>query len=407
MKKIFSNLPKILLAMMFVLAGVLVLGNTRIKADELDNDGKVVRVSTIKQLNKAINDPDVSTIFFKTMEKSNFTIKANKNAADKRLIINTSNANITNRAVFAEIDIQAVGYYIEKASGNFYVIENPSNIYQFVVAKHKTVSGIALLSNTTFNESYAFYKLRKGAKVEKVVISYYTDIDNPDADIVGVYDESKNEISLDYTDMDGAERSYTFKLDKRGRITKMTSQATFNFDYTFKYNKNGYMVKTSGYDDDDGNFTLTYKYDGYYIQDQKFEGDFRTYEYTYSFEKGAGYTQPYEVTYSYSSAEDGESGYVKNYLYDEKGREKSCITDFLNGMKMESITEIDSNYVVKITYTFYTDDGEQYGDSEIVTYEFNKAGDLINMISTYGDEVNSITYEDDEYGTLINIIYSE
>ena len=397
MKKTIKFLLGILFAVAIFFTGILVIGNTRIKADET-KAWKTVRVTNTKELTKAINDPEVDTIFFTTYARTDFTIKANKNAKNKLLIFNAPNASFENKAVFGEIQILSVCDYVEKTSGNIFVIFNPNNIHSFTVAKKKTVKGLMFITNTTFNELYNCYVLRKGAKVSNVRFIY----ENTDGGEEDKFDESKNELSLKYTDPDGNPRSYTVKLDSRGRITKMISDATFNFDYSFKYNKNGQIIKVSGFDDDDGKFTIIKKFNGNYILSENFKGEERTYEYKYRFKKGANYKCPLEVEYT-SSSEYGEEHWLKTYVYDSKNRYISCFNDF-GDYNLELVNEYNKNdCLAKETYQYYTADGEKYEDCSVITYEYNKAGDLIKKTYTYDTEVHSEIYEYDDYGNLIDV----
>ena len=398
MRKKITFLSRFLLAVAIVLTGILVIGNVRIKADETEAAGKIVRVKDTKELTSAINDPEVDTIYFSTSVKKDFTIKANKNAKNKLLIFNAPNASFENKAVFGEIQILSVCDYVEKTSGNIYVFFNPNQIHSFTVAKKKTVKGMLFITDSTFNELYNFYVLRKGAKVEIVRFVY----ESADGGEEAEFDESKNELSLKYTDPDGNPRSYTVKLDTRGRITKMISDATFNFDYNFKYNKNGQRIKVSGSDDDDGKFTIIWKYDGNYILSETFKGEVRTYEYKYLFKKGANYKCPLEVEYS-SSSEFGEDYWLKTYVYDKKNRFISCFTDF-GDYNLEMINVYNKNdFLVKETYQYYTPDGEKYEDCSVITYEYNDAGDMIKRTFTYDTEESSAVYLYDDYGNLIDV----
>ena len=114
MKKSHSLFYKILTLILCSFAVIFILGEIDIKAAS----GKDVRVTGTKELQKAIDDPEVSRIFLKTERFSNITIKANPNASDKVLIITAPNAKIKNNAVFSEVIAETYDSYIENASGN-------------------------------------------------------------------------------------------------------------------------------------------------------------------------------------------------------------------------------------------------------------------------------------------------
>ncbi len=404
MKKKMSNLSKLLLAVLFVLAGVVISGKIGVKADTDKDEIGIVRVSNTKQLQKAINNPDISIIIFKTREMDKFTIKANENAMNKTLIIDAPNAFIVNKAVFYEIYLHDVISYTESVSGNYIVFYfNPDRVQKIKVAKKKTVEKFTFVTLSTFDERYNCYTLSKGAKINNVNMVYY----GADDVVYAESDEDNNTLSLKYTDNDKNDRSYTVQLDDRGRIKRMISDATFNFDYKFKYNKNGYKIKFTGDDDDDKNCKYVCTMKGDYILKETMVSDNSTYEYEYFFEDGADFRCPYKVTY-YHKRGDLEEGWTKTYTYDSKNRVGSCFTEYLTGEKEKAVTYYDSkDFTVKEVYTYYDEAGEQIGDILTVDYEYSKSGDIIKKTFTSGDEVNVIRYEYNEYGECVNIIGQE
>lgn len=399
MKKTLSVLSKVLLTIALVLMTILLTGNIETKADTVDDSYKTVRVSSSKQLKKALDDPSVDTIIFRTFKRISLTIKANNNAKDKLIIIDAPNASIENKALFGEIQLVSVSGYVENVSGNAIGVLRPSGIRSFKVAKKKTVEAIFYVTDSVFDQNLNCYTLRKGAKVNNVWLSTYgTESESSD------YDEKNRVFSLKYTDSDGNARSYKLKLDKRGRIVSFISDATYNFDYNYKYDKNGNTTLIYGSDDDDGNITFEKSYDGLYILKEDFESDVKKYGYAYSYDD-KGYKYPYKVD-SYEASAEGEVAYSTYYTYDSKGRILTKIEDYGEGNFYKTVTDYNSkSFMVKETSYCCTEDGEQAGESYIVSYEYNKAGDMISKTILEGDQKYEEHYIYDEYGTLIDILY--
>ena len=399
MKKTLSVLSKVLLTIALVLMTFLLTGNIETKADTVDDSYKTVRVSSSKQLKKALDDPSVDTIIFRTFKRTSLTIKANDNAKDKLIIIDAPNASIENKALFGEIQLVSISSYVENVSGNAIGVLRPSGIRSFKVAKKKTVEAIFYVTDSVFDQNLNCYTLRKGAKVNNVWLSTYgTESESSD------YDEKNRVFSLKYTDSDGNARSYKLKLDKRGRIVSFISDATYNFDYNYKYDKNGNTTLIYGSDDDDGNITFEKSYDGLYILKEDFESDVKKYGYAYSYDD-KGYKYPYKVD-SYEASAEGEVAYSTYYTYDSKGRILTKIEDYGEGNFYKTVTDYNSkSFMVKETSYCCTEDGEQAGESYIVSYEYNKAGDMISMTILEGDQKYEEHYMYDEYGTMINILY--
>ena len=399
MKKTLSVLSKVLLTVALVLMTFLLTGNIETKADTVDDSYKTVRVSSSKQLKKALDDPSVDTIIFRTFKRTSLTIKANDNAKDKLIIIDAPNASIENKALFGEIQLVSISSYVENVSGNAIGVLRPSGIRSFKVAKKKTVEAIFYVTDSVFDQNLNCYTLRKGAKVNNVWLSTYgTESESSD------YDEKNRVFSLKYTDSDGNARSYKLKLDKRGRIVSFISDATYNFDYNYKYDKNGNTTLIYGSDDDDGNITFEKSYDGLFILKEDFESDVKKYGYAYSYDD-KGYKYPYKVD-SYEASAEGEVAYSTYYTYDSKGRILTKIEDYGEGNFYKTVTDYNSKgFMVKETSYCCTEDGEQAGESYIVSYEYNKAGDMISMTRLEGDQQYMEHYIYDDYGTLVNILY--
>ena len=406
MKKVMSYLSKFLLVAVFALAGVLIAGNIGIKAAEEDYEVKAVRVSNSKQLKKAINDPEIEEIRFITYARVNITIKANENAKNKVLFVNAPNATITNKAVFSMIGIQGVMNYYENVSGNrINIFYDPSMMHEIKVAKKKTVDYLNIVTWTTIDNRYNCYTLSKGAKINNLQFIFL----GADDTVISEYDENKNEVSIKFSDYNNLDRSYRFKLDSSGRITRMISDATFNFDYKFKYNKNGYRILFTGDDDDDKDCKFVTEMKGNYTLKESFTCDNRMYEYEYFFNDDSIAHCPYKVTYVMESSNESENEkWVKTYTYDKKNRVATMHAVYSTG----SVTDVEyyynsKDFPVKDVYTYYNEKGEQVGDTVTVLWDHNKSGDLIKQTIIEGDEQIVEMYEVDELGNITNIIYPE
>lgn len=399
MKKTLSVLTKFVVAIALVLITVIISGDIETRADSNNDSFTTVRVTSNKQLKKALDDPSVDTIIFRTYKRTSLTIKANDNVKDKLIIIDAPNASIENKALFGEIHLVSVSSYVENVSGNYIGVLNPSGIRSFKVSKKKTVEAIFFDTYSVFDQNLNCYTLRKGAKVNNIWLNYVGE-----GDVTDVYDKSKRVETFKYTDSEGNARSYKLKFDKRGRIISFISDATYNFEYNYKYDKNGNIILIYGSDDDDGNFSFEKSYDGIYILKEYFESDVKKYGYTYSYDD-RGYKYPSEII-TYEASEDEEITFTTRYTYDSKGRIATKTDDYGDGNFYKTVTDYNSKgFMVKETSYCCTADGEQAGESRIVTYEYNKAGDMISMTRLEGNQQYMEQYIYDDYGTLVNILY--
>ena len=114
---------------------------------------------------------------------------------------------------------------------------------------------------------------------------------------------------------------------------------------------------------------------------------------------------PYKVD-SYDASAEGEVAYSTYYTYDSKGKILTKTEDYGEGNFYKTVTDYNSkSFMVKETSYCCTEDGEQAGESYIVLYEYNKAGDMISMTRLEGDQQYMEHYIYDDYGTLVNILY--
>ena len=156
---------KKLMALVVVISAVMLMEGYSTHAGE----GKTVRVSTAKQLKKAIKNEDVGTIILRTKAYITITIKADKAAADKFLIVDAAHVNVVNKAVFAGIEIRSVNKYTESVSGNKISLTGyfDNDLDAFTVSKKKQVESLKISNGSDY---YPGYVLRKGAKVKELVI---------------------------------------------------------------------------------------------------------------------------------------------------------------------------------------------------------------------------------------------
>ncbi|MBR6475505.1 MAG: hypothetical protein IKS98_08645 [Lachnospiraceae bacterium] len=383
-----KRVAKILMLMVVML---LVIGAVKESNVQAAN-GKTVRVSTAKAIKKAINNPDVGTIIFRTEAYINVTIKANKSAAEKFLIIDADNANVVNKAVFAGIEIQSAKKYTESVSGNNITISGyiENTVDGFVVSKKKKVNSLTIDNDNIIND-YTGFLLRKGAKIKEVTIKAKTD----GAPCEISLSASKKEATLKTTDYYGDRQDFKIKIDKNGRIVKKASDSddkAYVYEYNYKYDSNGNLIKVSGSNADNADFTITCTYDGTKRVKREFSGDaYNKSEYKYdkngylvredyNYEKQtagglltAYYTTVYEhdingrrIYYRCDYGEE-ESFIEKSYTYDKNG---FLLDEYMN----------DSGYEVRYKY------------------KYNKAGDKILKVYTEDGETDTITFKYDELG---------
>ena len=395
MKKSHSLFYKILTLILCSFAVIFILGEIDIKAAS----GKDVRVTGTKELQKAIDDPEVSRIFLKTERFSNITIKANPNASDKVLIITAPNAKIKNNAVFSEVIAETYDSYIENASGNRIKILMPAYIKKFSVAKNKTVAELNLVSTDVFNDIYAVYALRKGAAIEKLNLIYYG---NTGDDIVySDYDKATGELSIKYTDGDGTKHSYIFKLDKRGRIKNMLSDGDSKFNYLFKYDKkSGIYTRIEGHDELDGNCTVECLIDGYLISKEIFKGDNRNFDNIYTYDDRGNIIKVYGIIYQ----ESGDSVYIEKSTYDEKGKVLTRIIEnnLVDYIEYYSYFYNSKGCLIKCIYTCYNSDTEQNVYEAVYEYKYDKSYNIISSTVTTGETKETTVYTYDELGFIVD-----
>ena len=376
-------------AVAFLLAAIIIASGLTGLRKVMAAENETVRVSTAKQLNAAVKNPDVGTIIFRTNANIDVTIKANSGAKSKYLVIDSPSANITNKAVFEYIYIRQVGDYIENASGNSFEIHNIiDNVSSFTIAKKKTVNELNLLNIGKGTDIR--YSIRKGAKIKTINL-----IDtNGDYPSYSTYNSKKRTLDYDYYPYNGMIFHITFKLDKSGRIlSAKCDHEEFDFEYNYSYDSNGYLTgysSTSGfgkeaksyvYNPDHLLLSETHSYDGiedeiiYDYKKQKLIGE--------EFFDGSTQSTYYNRTYSY---DDGRITKITTEYYVNDGTVTSVIEFTYNSKGF--LTKYVENQPGDICYE--------------ITFKYNKAGDQITETILYNSgEKRTSTFEYDELGNRI------
>ena len=380
---------KFLMALVVVLASVMLIEGYSIHA----SDGKTVRVSTAKQLKKAIKNEDVGTIILRTEAYISITIKADKAAASKFLIVDAEHVNVVNKAVFAGIEIRSVNKYTESVSGNTISLTGYFENYldTFIVSKKKQVECLKLDNMGT--KYYPGYVLRKGAKVKELVLVMKDSGAPVEISLTSKNKTAKQRIVNEYNFYE----DYKISIDKYGRISSMfcdSDAVEFALDYTYKYDSNGNLTKISGWDNENGEFTDTFTYSNGNLV-KRVAGGFEPMQCDYTYDKNGNKTS--EKVYSEDHMDGqtwSETSYYE-YEYDKNGR-----------LSYESYEHDDDMSEFSYTYDskgFKIEGFENnFGLGIESTYTYNKYGDLITVKQTADGETVVLKYKYDKLGNLIN-----
>ena len=387
---------KIIAILFMILFTILIATGVKVNA----KSGDPVRVSTEKQLKAAMKNADAGTIIFRTEAYINVTIKPVKGSDEIFLIIDAPNASFNNKAVFAEINIMNARSFTESVSGNKIAVTGQikglhdyipgtmfDNSIDFTVAKKKQVESLTIYDDSFTDPKYT---LHKGAKVKNLTLVY----DDGDVPIESTYDSSKRLLSLKYTNVYFVDESLKVKLDKSGRIIKIGCKAknsVFDYEYAFTYDSNGKVIKMTG-EHDSGKFEFVYTY------------------------SSAGLLLKSERSGSYAE--------VWNYLYDDIGLLKECVSGDASSSDTACVYSYEYDKKGRITaekynepvygnyfenrYT-YNSKGfqtkEEHANSSDIEYtvirSYNKTGDLIKFTITSDGESKTNKYKYDELGNLI------
>lgn len=384
-----KSIGKLLLALVIVFSAVMLIKSYSIQAGE----GKTVRVSTAKQLKKAIKNEDVGTIILRTKAYITITIKADKAAVDKFLIVDAAHVNVVNKAVFAGIEIRSVNKYTESVSGNKISLTGyyDNDLDAFTVSKKKQVESLKISNGSDY---YPGYVLRKGAKVKELVI-----VKEEAGAPVEISLTSKNKTAkLHISDVYGDYyEDYKITIDKYGRITRRvcdSDAAEFRLDYTYKYDANGNLTSISGRDNENGVFTDKFTYSNGNLIKRVADGfDMLQRDYTYD---NKGNMTSEKISSEYHM--DGQTWSVTSYHefeYDNNGR-----------LSYESYEQDDDMSEFAYTYDskgFKIEEFENnYGLGINTTFTYNKYGDLVTVKQTADGETAVMNYTYDKLGNSIN-----
>lgn len=379
---------KILMALVIVISAVMLMEGYSIHAGE----GKTVRVSTAKQLKKAIKNEDVGTIILRTKAYITITIKADKAAADKLLIVDAANVNVVNKAVFAGIEIRSVNKYTESVSGNKISLTGyyEDDLGAFTVSKKKQVERLILNNDTKY---YPGYVLRKGAKVKELVLVMTDDGAPVELSLTAKNKTVKTRVTNEF----GFYEDCKISIDKYGRISSRvcdSDAAEFRLDYTYIYDSNGNLTSISGRDNENGKFSDKFTYSNGNLIKRVADGfDMLQRDYTYD---NKGNMTSEKISSEYHM--DGQTWSVTSfheYEYDKNGR-----------LSYESYEQDDDMSEFAYTYDskgFKIEEFENnYGLGINTTFTYNKYGDLITVKQTADGETVSIKYQYDKLGNLID-----
>lgn len=390
-KKLFRILSGLIMTLAVVLISVLMINSVHVKAD----NGETVRVSTAKELKAAMKKADIGTIIFRTRAYLTFTIKADKLAKSKSLIIDAPNASITNKAVFSNINLCKVKSYTEAVSGNNITLSDCYLSAGITVAKKKTLKSLTVIdSSGSFNLNYV---LRKGAKLSNLELIYAGEI----KPVKSSYNKSTKTLTLKFTDYNDCSRAYTFKLDKNGRVAKDACESNwveYTYYTTYKYDSNGNLIKASGDGNAGGKYTTKYTYTGNALTYYTYTADYESGERRYNRDsKGRVLYDEYQGKGSI----DGEEYTFINteeYEYDKEGR-----------VSYERWESPDSGYFSETSYT-YNSKGfltkawtNNSGSETTYTYKYNKAGDLLSETYTSEGFTDTTSYTYDELGNPLEM----
>ena len=398
MKSISKLFFKALLMFIAVLVVAFCVNEVPARADY----DETVRVSTSKQLAAAIKNDKVGTIILRTEADINITIKANKEASQKSLIIDAPRVHVTNKAKFYEIIIQDAAEYIEKANDNMIMLDANCD---FTVATKKAVKELVIYNPINL-EGYLGYDIKKGGKIETITIRYTKDVDS-----VYQFSAEINQGIIRYTDIYGTLHNNLYTFDKNGRLINVKDLiGDLGADVTFAYNKNGdvaSIVEITGR----GEMVTTYNYnskgylidtytecDGEFISKQVItrdsKGRIQNIDF-YSGENGDDEELIASTSYEYDKkgrvikySAIGDSGYFVYNKYNSKGFVTQTKTEY-NGMLM-SIEEIKYNKKGDMTKKTTTNDmGEKY----VIKYTYDELGELTKETVTGPDgKTNSTDY---------------
>lgn len=356
MRRMFKYLGTLLAIIMVAAVTLGIIGPQEVQAASK----KTVRVSTQKELNKALKNSKVGTIILRTSTYDKITINSKK-AKKKNVIIDAPSAVVENKSKLKSIEIQSVTKYIENASGNT-IVDNYGG--EFILADGKNVKKLTL---KYFNTDYI---IGKGASISSLVY----DIDGKKSS----FDKATGKLKLTntvgvgeyYVDYREVDVVYTLTLDEAGRVTGIS--------YT---DPDGRLLETTVKYDKYGNFTevkevVAKTKETVFIRESKYDADHNL---TYRYLNGKDYSET--STYEYDSkgrvvADTYDTSYdchIKDkYTYDSNGRKVGKDCNYLYGSwGYDYVSEMsyDSNGFLLSNVETYSE-GYKY----IMNYEYDKSG---------------------------------
>ena len=353
---------------------------------------KTVRVTTQKELNKALKNSKVGTVILRTDSYDPFTIFSKK-AKKKSIIIDCPNSVIENKAKFKAITLENAKKYTENVSGNTIYSYNyfDDNNCSFVVAANKSVKKLVMYYPPLVDSM--FYIVQKGASIKELTIENQGN--------KSTFDKKTNTVTLNTYDFEDSDYdvTYTFTLDKDGRVLKHTMMGKFwndTFEYTYDESGNYTQIVRSNPDNSYCNYTYRFEFvpnttliSAFYNLNDDFCGNT-----DYYYDKDNVLVE--KIVYS------GLSAYRSSYAYDKNGRleyEDCIFYEIVNGdelvedgMNSRSYKyDKKGNRIEELTYT-------QWGNSFKTTYKYDKNGNKVLIINESDGDIDEMKLEYDEYG---------
>ena len=386
-KKIFA-----ILLVFTIVIGAFIWTKNEVPASAASENNYVLACN-VKQLKKAMKAKQAATIIFRTETYNNITIPSVKAAKNKQIFIVTPNSNVTNKARFSTVTVNAVKTYTEDAKGNtiFWDVDETERL---TVAKGKTISKL-VLSNWLGYDPY--FNVREDAKVKNIEIDTegYESTSN----------KKKRTVTTSWED-DGLSVKVTFKFNKNGRITKMSGTNLIRegeYTTTYEYDKSGNLIRQDISKPVRRNTVMTYEYDSdnnliKVIESKNGEKEYITY-YEYDSYGNCTYVSGVipvdEVDYALRPDYDDNGKIISannvSYTYDSEGR----LTEYINTNSYDGYSL--KYYYDKNGFLTKTVGDFGYGNNSVNEYSNDFLGNKIFEVDRYEDEQG---YSDNATRTL-------
>lgn len=349
---------------------------------------KTVRVTTQKELKKALKNSKVGTIILRTQIYDDFTISSKK-AKKKNLIVDAENANIVNKSKFKSIEIINAKKYTEDVSGNTITC----GISGMIIAEGRSVKKL------TFSYLISDYVLRKGASIK--TLAY--DIDGKKSSFdkkTGTLTAKVSYFSFetgDYCDV-----TYKVIIDETGKITKLTyaDPEGNNYVSNAEYDENGNMIFVDETNAKTGDITFRFNYE--YDKDNNLvsqHSDYGTWDEDTTFEYNSK-----GLLISRKSVNSVGTKMEWAYKYDSKGRMSE--SDYSYSSDSYSSSDTTKETYDKNGYKTKTEMLNDTGYKCVYTYKYDSEGNqyYYTLDETYIDGTTATyeyKYEFDEWGVLL------